>query len=238
MTAKLYTFGAGDTEMEFLLHRSNRKSLGITVEPDTSIVVRAPASSSIGDIEQVLKKRASWILEKQAEFELFRPITPPRQFLSGETFRYLAREYRLRVDPGQAFGVKLTPTHIVVGGLTRNENGRVRNRLLNWYRQRAKQIFADRLTICLRAFSSEVDNKPRLSVRPMEKRWGSLTTGGKSLILNVRLIEASERMIDYVIFHELCHFIHPDHGVGFYGLLDRKMPDWRKRKLALEKHMI
>ena len=45
-----------------------------------------------------------------------------------------------------------------------------------------------------------------------------------------------EELMDYVTLHELVHFVHPDHGPGFYGLMDRLMPDWRQRRKELRRY--
>ena len=58
---------------------------------------------------------------------------------------------------------------------------------------------------------------------------------GRRLVLNLRLIEAPVDAIDYVITHELCHIPHPNHGLAFFELLDRVMPDWERRKAKLER---
>ena len=67
----------------------------------------------------------------------------------------------------------------------------------------------------------------------MKRRWGSCTKDG-AILLNLLLIQASPRCIEYVITHELCHLIHHNHNAGFFRLLDRVMPDWRERKRKLE----
>jgi predicted metal-dependent hydrolase len=67
----------------------------------------------------------------------------------------------------------------------------------------------------------------------MSKRWGSFTPGGR-VVLNVDLVRASPRLIDYVICHELAHAFYPDHGKEWRSLLNTVMPDWADRKAQLE----
>ena len=106
-----------------------------------------------------------------------------------------------------------------------------------WYRKRARAKFAERLEASLARFPDPEAFRPMgLIVRRMEKRWGSLSPAGR-LLLNPRLIEAPVDTIDYVIAHELCHMAEPNHGVEFYRLLDRVMPDWVGRKGRLEERM-
>ena len=67
----------------------------------------------------------------------------------------------------------------------------------------------------------------------MRKRWGSLSANGR-LTLNIDLIRAPRECIDYVIVHELSHLRYANHGLEFYRLLDKLIPDWEKRKHKLE----
>lgn len=75
---------------------------------------------------------------------------------------------------------------------------------------------------------------PALKIRAMKSRWGSCAYHKGTITLNSRLMHAPEECLEYVVAHELAHFIHPDHSPRFYGLLSRVMPDHRERKKKLE----
>lgn len=83
--------------------------------------------------------------------------------------------------------------------------------------------------------TKQYTTKPELSIRKMEKRWG--THFQNTIILNVDLIRAPRECIEYVILHELCHLIHNNHNREFYNLLDSILPDWKKIKVKLEKKL-
>ena len=76
---------------------------------------------------------------------------------------------------------------------------------------------------------------PVLRIRDMETRWGSCLVRKGIITLNKRLLEAPRNCIEYVVMHELCHFIHPNHSKQFYGFLTMLMPDWKERKTILDK---
>lgn len=79
--------------------------------------------------------------------------------------------------------------------------------------------------------------RPKLMVCAMTKRWGSHTASGR-VILNSALIAAPRDCIDYVIVHELCHVVEPNHSPRFWSLLRRYMPDWERRKERLERCLL
>src|SRR5699024_9397669 len=75
---------------------------------------------------------------------------------------------------------------------------------------------------------------PPIKIRKMKKRWGSCQPKTKIITINSQLIEAPRFCIEYVMMHEFCHFIHPNHSKDFYTLLQVMMPDWKERKKMLE----
>ena len=66
----------------------------------------------------------------------------------------------------------------------------------------------------------------------MKARWGSCGANGV-VTLNLKLIQVGKPLIDYVIVHELCHLVEHNHSKRYYALLDRMLPDWRKRRQQL-----
>ncbi len=219
----------------FTLHRSNQRTLGITVLPDGAITVSAPENASLEEIEARVRRRGGWILRVRREFEAFRPRMTPRRFVSGETHRYLGRQLRLSVRPDARRGVNLEGGFLIVGGTDSSDTDGIKRSVQGWYRRMARAIFADRLTACLPLFAAEHLVAPKLTLRSLTRRWGSMSRDGTSLVLNTRLVEAPLPWIDYVIVHELCHVRYPNHGPEFVDLLHSKMPDWMSRKAKLEK---
>ena len=153
--------------------------------------------------------------------------------MSGETHRYLGRQYRLRVVEGPGESVKLRGKFIWVETARKGESWRVRRLVEAWYVLHARERFARSLAECLARFQGRVSS-PQLRLRRMPKRWGSWTRRG-AIYLNPELVLAPASCIDYVVTHELCHLVHAPHGQAFYGLLRRVMPDWEERKDRLER---
>lgn len=235
MTRPMYSMRYGEREIRYDIVRRPRRTLEITVEPDTSVVIAAPQGVTHSAIEAKLLKRARWILGQQRYFSQFLPRTVQRRYVAGETHRYLGRQYRLKVLRGAEEGIKLLHGFILVHTERPKDQEAVRELVNGWYRQRALIKFPERIEHCLGLFSKPESFRPeRLTVRLMSKRWGSMSPAGH-LLLNWRLVQAPVHTIDYVIAHELCHRAHPHHGPAFYELLDGVMPDWRLRKQRLER---
>lgn len=226
----------GSTSIEFRVRFATRRTLEISVHPNGEVEVVAPTGTEMVRIQERIKRRARWILRQRSFFRQFHPRATPRQYLSGEAHLYLGRRYRLKVDSGDAPGVRLTRGVLFATDATPPSRERVAELLDSWYRSRAEEVFREifEKQWMLLAPSSR---KPRLQIKSMRTRWGSLSKGG-ILTLNPDLIRAPRECIEYVACHELCHLRHHDHGPAFFKLLSGRMPDWESRKGRLELAMV
>ena len=102
--------------------------------------------------------------------------------------------------------------------------------LHRWYLDHARQCSSK---CWMKVAPLQGHQRPRLIVRAMQSRWGSLSQAG-TMTLNANLVRAPRACIEYVVAHELCHLKHRDHDASFFRLLGQVMPDWEKRKQRLE----
>src|SRR5690606_30534777 len=160
-------------EVRFL---ASRQTLAIEVHPDSRVLVRAPVDCPVALIAERVQKRAAWISRQLAEFERYRPRTPARQYVNGESHLYLGRQYRLKLVSGEAAGVKLTRGQLLVTLPGNPEAARVKAALHRWYLDRARAVFTEVLDSSLFHFKGV--EHPRLIVRTMQSRWGSLSRAG------------------------------------------------------------
>lgn len=225
------SFQFGSKSFDFYLVYSNRKSLGITVQPDFGIMVKAPANVSIEIIKEILRKKAPWIIKQQSYFLAFHPKTPDRKYISGETHLYLGRQYRLKIVTGKIESVKLKGKFIE---LTTPDKSKAKQLLTNWYLLNAKSKIQSIALPLLAKFKKYKVQPASVVLRDMPTRWGSCTDKGK-IILNPELIKAPKGCIEYVIIHELCHLVHRNHNQKFINLQSAEMPNWEKWKNKLEK---
>jgi predicted metal-dependent hydrolase len=237
MSPASQTITYGANTITYAVNYSDRKTLDISVHPNTQVVVTAPLDADLEAIEQRVHHRARWILKQQQYFSQFAPRTPERQYISGETHLYLGRQYRLKVIPAEVPAVKLIGGRLQIHTPAPDDTDTTRKLLNQWCRDRADLKFPQRLELCMDPFRRRGYEQPPLRIRRLAKRWGSLTANG-TLILNLDLIRASSSAIDYVITHELCHLAHPNHSPHFYDLLTRILPDWESRKLNLEQKLV
>lgn len=197
------------------------KSLGIRVTPEMDVLVKAAEGTSIEVVREKIRKRAPWIIKQFSHFLSFYPKIVKRAYISEETHLYLRRQYLLKVTLSEKNEVKYRGRYIEV--LT-DHKSKAKELLLQWYRKKAAIKFIEIAEPLIQKFKKYKVEPSSLQLREMPTRWGSCTPKGK-IILNSELIQAPKACIEYVILHELCHLIHPNHTQKFFDLQKIVMPD-------------
>lgn len=228
-----YSVDYGQRTIVFVLVYRPRKTMAIAVHPDRTVVVTAPDLTDIGLIKEKVRRRAPWILRQMTYFEQFSPKVPSRSYINGETHLYLGKRYRLKLEESEKVSVKLLGPFLRVAGPGISDPKLVKQYLYRWYLEKATDQFEASLQRCWTKMSGYQVMQPRIAIKPMKTRWGSLSKRG-TLTLNLNLVKASKSAIDYVVTHELCHLIQDDHSPKFYRLLSTVLPGWEEMKLKLE----
>lgn len=232
MSHRSHQIQYGTVTIQYDLTFAPRKTLAISVHPDLHVTVCAPTDAALDDVAATVRRRAPWILRRQREFTYHQPHIPPRQYRSGETHRYLGRQYRLQVNEAEREQVKLTRGYLQVATANPADTAQVQQLLNTWYRKQAQRILPEQLNTLLPRFQQHSLAEPHLVIKPLTARWGSCTQAG-TITLNLKLMQVPKPYIDYVIVHELCHLVEYNHSPRFYALLDYIMPDWRTRRQGL-----
>lgn len=222
----------GSKSIEYNLSFAARKSLGIKVLPNGVVTVIAPNDTSLVDINAKVKSKANWILKQQAFFCSYKPNTPERKYVNGETHLYLGRQYKLQIVQDNFNEVRVYRGILIITA-KKTEPVYLEKKLNEWYKEKAIIHFEELMVSSLEKFTKYKLEKPVLEIRLMQKRWGSCTKSGK-IILNTELIKAPKGSIEYVVIHELCHLIHRNHNKNFYDLQNSLSPNWEKWKEKLE----
>ena len=224
----------GSHEIVFSVKFANRKTLGIKVYPTGNVEVLAPIDTAIEEIKQRVSRRANWIIKQQNYFKELGERSPEKRFISGESHYYLGRQFLLRIEEGKPNSVRYKGRYFEV---ICTPKSKAKELMKEWYKSHAKIKFAEYAEPIIARFAKYGVAPLSLYIQEMENRWGSCTPKGK-IILNTQLIKAPRPCIEYVITHELCHLLHPDHTKAFWDLLQKEMPDWERWKDKLERFML
>ena len=224
----------GGERLCYTIRRSPRrkKTVAVTVDPVGSVLVVAPVGLASVRLDEIVTRKAPWIVQRLRRAESHGPPPAPREFTSGESVLYLGRHYRLKVHPGATGTARLRGgwLHVPAPAGAR-QAGQVRAALVAWFRRHA----AERLPERVEAWRAKADvAPPRVVVADQRKRWGSCDHHG-TIRLNWRIVQAPMRLVDYVVVHELVHLRHRGHGRDYWQAVGRVMPDYERRREELRK---
>lgn len=220
---------SGNGYVAEVIRTARIKSARLQVE-DGVVSIAVPKALETERIEQLLKDKHRWIKEKLYLHQQQQPA-PKREMLSGEAFPYLGRNYRLKITTGKLQPVKLLHgrLQVVVPKAMRHEHI-IRDMLTHWYRLQAEIRFKDKV----KRYASIVGVEPTdVSVKTFKSRWGSCNVKGE-IQFHWKVIMAPNRIVDYVVVHELCHLKHHDHSPAFWRSVERIVPDYLECKAWLK----
>ncbi|MBR5534887.1 MAG: M48 family metallopeptidase [Ruminiclostridium sp.] len=210
------------------------KNVNIRVRADGTVSVSAPQRVTRAQIQAILTQRGDFILgalEKCAALEQMAPKEV--HYCSGDTLWLLGNPCVLTVRQGKKDGVERTETGLLLT-LQDPENETLRAKTVEtFYKDRCLTI----TTRLVRQIQPSLEplgvHVPEVKVRSMTSRWGSCTPARKKVTFARQLIEAPLPCVEYVVWHELVHFVHPNHSADFYRVLDSFLPDWKARRELL-----
>lgn len=229
----------GNQPIDFWIERKDVKNVNLNIKPDMRIVVSANEKVPLSFIYDFVKSKGSWILKNVKQFEDVLPHKQSeREYVSGESFKYLGKQYRLRVEQSVEESVKYFRGFIYVhvqNPLNRSKKAKLVDA---WYKEKAYKVFEESLNKMSALIGKYGVGKPHLEIRVMKARWGSAQINNNTILINTELIKAPKYCIDYVILHELIHFKYNNHSENFYNMLFSLMPDWEKRKKILDEEIV
>lgn len=210
-----------------------QQRLSIHVEPCGRVLVDAPVGVEAARLLEGVKRRARWISQQLEGFRILSAHAIPQEYVSGESLLYLGRQYRLRVmvDASSEPVARMRGAFIEVTTPERDP-GIVATALMSWYRQRAREVFSQRLPVVAGPLRW-VRQLPPTRLQFMKLQWGNCSPNGR-ITLNPWLVRAPRDAVDYVLLHEMCHLRHHNHSRAFYATLDRHMPNWKQIKAQLD----
>ncbi|HWW49777.1 MAG TPA: SprT family zinc-dependent metalloprotease [Xanthobacteraceae bacterium] len=228
----------GGETFAFLIERTaRRKTVAISVGFD-GVRVLAPSDLDDDRVLGIVRKKGAWLLRKQAAYRELGGQPVAKEFVSGETFHYLGRQYRLRLIPDEtAVTTRITArgstlvAPVLPNGHESIQRAAVRSGLRHWYRAHAIQHFPARARMIAETLGIPT---PTVNVVDQSKRWGSCDSRGR-IRLNWRLVMAPMPLVDYVIAHEACHVLEHNHSRRFWRSLETIMPDYEDRLRRLDR---
>lgn len=229
------------TVIPYSIRRSLRsKYVNISVGVD-GVQVVAPVLMDESEIILLVEKKRDWILNKFESYsQRLAQVRSEREFVSGEKLLFMGKDYLLKVieDEGRLTSVNLTDGQFLVyinKDIPLNKRREIiRRKLEQWYISKAKKIIHERLELFTDKVGARINT---VRFKNQKTRWGSCSQKG-NLNFNWKLIMAPIYIIDYVVVHELCHFLQMNHSKEFWQQVGSQIPDYKERRKWLKENGI
>lgn len=218
----------------YTLERKEIKNINLRIRHDGKIFVSAPKRAQAQIIDCFVISKMNFITKALDKFIKNNNEKLEMQYISGENVTLLGKNMRISVVKDKSEYVSCDGVYVYIHVKRPDYYNRKKNLLNNWINTQCSIVFNDVIQEVHTRFVSYDIAMPQLVIRNMTSRWGSCLPKKGIITLNKRLIEAPKNCIEYVVYHEFCHFIHPNHSKEFYMLLQVMLPDWKRSKQILE----
>jgi predicted metal-dependent hydrolase len=218
-----------ESTIAYAVQRSARKTIGLYVERDGSVLVRAPEAATDERIAAAVRSKERWIFRAQARWAALNPQRTLREFVSGETIYFLGQPHRLDFRVGAERGVSREGDVFV---LRTADKARAESLLKDFYRAEGLA----RLPGLVRQHSESMGLTPgRVRVQELGHRWGSCSAAG-TLNFHWKAMAVPLEVLHYLVVHELAHLVHRDHSQKFWQQVEAEIPSWQHHAAWLAAH--
>lgn len=211
-----------EKSMEYVIKRSERKTMGLYALPDGGFEVRAPYFVNEREVEQFVEKNLDWVNKQKCRQE----EKESHLLTYGSMIPFIGREFPLIPGGDNGYGFS-GESFYAPPGLKNDELIKMMSRLL--------KVLAEQYVLPLAAQLACDTGKgaAHFGITSAKTRWGSCNTNG-NINFSWRLVCASDDCIRYVIVHELCHLAQPNHSKAFWLAVGKQIPDWKKYRGQLK----
>jgi predicted metal-dependent hydrolase len=223
-------------DIEFKIVYSGRRSIGISVLPDSSVIVRAPYLTSMKTITRIITDKYSWVLKHRDNYRKLDNSSLNKSYSSGEIHLFRGNQSLLTIEKSGKPYVRFYDNTIELGTSKTDNAAAIKKLLYKGYKDEALKLFPELLKKVVMDHENQMFKPAGLVIRTMKRRWGSCSNKGK-ITLSTELIKLSDIFIEYVITHELCHLKHHNHGAHYYKLLSEVFPEWKNVRKELRKYI-
>ena len=213
------------------IYKKKVKNVTLKVKRDGTVHLTVPEAATDDYIEKVIANKKEWIETQLNHFDENYEKPKIKEMVSGESFKYLGKNYRLKVIEAEEEGVRLYRGYIEIYIKDKGNLNRKEELLKKWYMDKAKKKFAELVHQYEEVVKEDIKS---IRVLTMKTRWGSCNVGSRNINLNLELIKKPRYCIEYVILHELAHLKYPNHSKAFWEYMSVHMPNWKWRKNKLE----
>jgi len=226
------------SDAEVIIERKRVKRIRLKVFPNGMVKLSAPLGVLDEHINDFLQSKTKWIEKSLSHFKDTEAIEFETTIHSGLSTRVLGRQMRIVINEAKIYKIEQKAEYIYIQSAASGDKQALQRQFERWWQKQSKSYFLAAIDRMYPIISKHGIDKPALQVRKMKTLWGSCSRKHCKINLNYYLYKAPPPCIDYVVLHELTHFLYPKHNKDFYDFLTVHMPDWKEHKKILDYEIV
>lgn len=214
--------------IKYIVDYKRVKRMRLRFNKEAILVITYPLGCKQTSVNDFVEKNLNWILKN---YELNR--NKQLDYSNGGNQYVFGKRCQLIINYSRTRRVDLIDDKILV---SMNYNDDVQKVLFEWRMKLAEIAFNEILYKCFSQMTNSIKQYPKLVIKRSKTKWGCCYIKENKIMLNISLSQTPVKLIEYVVFHELCHFIHPNHSKEFHNLLQKYIPNERIISKELKKY--
>jgi len=211
--------------------RKDIKHYHLNVLPaEGRVRVSVPFDVSDELVKMMIIKKMDWIKRHVSNFQNQERQTP-RQYISGESHYIRGKRYLMRIEKAKRPKIEIRQKKYIYFSIPENYDIEKRQ---NYYENYLRKELRSDLKILMPKWEAITGLKSHeVKIKKMKTKWGTCNPEDKRIWINLELIKKPQKYLEYIILHELIHFIEPTHNENFAKLMEKFMPNWRLYRQGL-----
>ncbi|MBQ7256736.1 MAG: M48 family metallopeptidase [Abditibacteriota bacterium] len=220
------------------VERKDIKRIILKVTPLMEVKVSAPKYISCQILNDFLNEKTNWIKKKLDNFSKTEGYASTIDIKTGSSFVIDGMDYIIEIKQGETDSVALDYKKIIVFVTDINNKTLIKKTFDSWWNEFSIFIIKKSLDKMYPIVAKHNIPYPSISLRTMKTMWGNCNIQKHKIVFNRYLCKGKVYLIEYVVLHELVHFLYPKHNKLFYDFLSIHMPDWKQRKKELDLEVV
>jgi predicted metal-dependent hydrolase len=207
--------------IDIQITRSKRKTVSIYVERDGTVAALIPDNLSDEELAAIIKSKEYQIHKNLAHWTQLNEARIEREYVNGQSFLYLGRNYRLRLVDEKVGSIILKNGYFL---MEKQDRMRAKELFIDFYKSKLRE----KIQPIIERYKDQMNVNPKeLKIMDLQNRWASCTNKG-NLNFHWKCAMAPIDVLHYIVVHELAHLVHPNHSPEFWNTIDKILLDYQK----------
>lgn len=208
--------------IDITIQKSERKTVSIFIERDGSVSARVPEKLNNNEIKEILKAKEYQIFKNLAEWTQLNENAVDREYVNGQSFLYLGRNYRLKLVDNKLGEIQFIKNTF---HLSKVERHKAKDLFVQFYKNKLNS----KIHPIIERYKNQLGVNPKeVKIMELQNRWASCSSNG-NVNFHWKCAMAPIDVLHYIVVHELAHLIQDNHSKAFWNEVDKILPNYEEQ---------